>query len=188
MWIRRQSDQSGRAGEEGFTFLGECSYFKGVAIFVGTVRIDGRIEGEIHTKGRVEVGKNAVVEGTITAGELISNGRINGNVTAANQVRLLRCSVLIGEVHTPVFSMEEGAHFEGLHSMGREPSGGDGAVPLQHDERPASEQQSSSQDLQGRAFRTRHHRPLAFSKLPSRLPPLSPKGRGELPLKGERAT
>jgi len=166
MWIRRQSDQSGRAGEEGFTFLGECSYFKGVAIFVGTVRIDGRIEGEIHTKGRVEVGKNAVVEGTITAGELISNGRINGNVTAANQVRLLRCSVLIGEVHTPVFSMEEGAHFEGLHSMGREPSGGDGAVPLQHDERPASEQQSSSQDLQGRAFRTRRHRPLAFSKLP----------------------
>src|SRR5206468_10565387 len=122
MWIRRQSDQSGRAGEEGFTFLGECSYFKGVAIFVGTVRIDGRIEGEIHTKGRVEVGKNAVVEGTITAGELISNGRINGNVTAANQVRLLRCSVLIGEVHTPVFSMEEGAHFEGLHSMGRERS------------------------------------------------------------------
>jgi len=188
MWIRKQSDQSGRAGEEGFTFLGECSYFKGVAIFVGTVRIDGRIEGEIHTKGRVEVGKNAVVEGTITAGELISNGRINGNVTAANQVRLLRCSVLIGEVHTPVFSMEEGAHFEGLHSMGREPSGGDGAVPLQHDERPASEQQSSSQDLQGRAFRTLRHRPLAFSKLPSRLPPLSPKGRGELPLKGERAT
>src|SRR5438046_8693926 len=105
MWIRRQSDQSGRAGEEGFTFLGECSYFKGVAIFVGTVRIDGRIEGEIHTKGKVEVGKNAVVEGTITAGELIGNGRINGHVTEDNQVRLHRCSVLIGEADTPVVPM-----------------------------------------------------------------------------------
>lgn len=171
MWIKRQRDQSGRAGEEGFTFLGECSIFKGVARFAGTVRIDGRIEGEIHTNGRVEVGKDAVIEGTITAGELISNGRINGNVTAATQVRLLRSSVLIGEVHTPVFSVEEGAHFEGFHSMG-EPPGGDGAAPLQRGERPASGQQSSSRDPQGGVFQTRRHRPLTFSQLPSRRPRL----------------
>lgn len=148
MWIRRQRDRSGSAGEEGFTFLGECSNFKGVARFVGTVRIDGRIEGEIHTNGRVEVGKDAVIEGTITAGELISNGRINGNVTAATQVRLLRSSVLIGEVHTPVFSMEEGAHFECLHNTGVE--------------------QSSCHEPQGGAFQTRRHRRLTFSQLPSR--------------------
>ncbi|MGH7252934.1 MAG: bactofilin family protein [Nitrospiraceae bacterium] len=121
MWTIRQRDRSGRAGQEDITFLGEGINFKGVASFVGTVRIDGRIEGEIHTNGRVEVGKNAVIEGTISAGALVNNGRINGRVTAANQVRLLRSSVLIGEVHTPVFSIEEGAHFEGLCSVGTVP-------------------------------------------------------------------
>jgi len=117
MWTRKQKDQSSRAGQEDFTFLGEGIKFKGVASFVGTVRIDGRINGEIHTDGRVEVGPHAVIEGTITACELISNGRINGSIIAAHQVRLLRSSILIGEVHTPVFSVEEGAHFEGLCSM-----------------------------------------------------------------------
>lgn len=117
MWTRRQREPDERAGQEDFTFLGEGIKFKGVASFVGTVRIDGRINGEIHTDGRVEVGPHAVIEGTITACELISHGTINGSIIAANQVRLLSSSVLIGEVHTPVFSVEEGAHFEGHCSM-----------------------------------------------------------------------
>lgn len=117
MWTRRQRDRNGTTEREDLTFLGESINFKGVASFVGTVRIDGQIEGEIYTNGRVEVGTNAVIKGTITAGTLISNGRINGSVTAGNKVQLLRSSVLIGEVHAPVFYMEEGAHFEGICRM-----------------------------------------------------------------------
>ena len=84
----------------------------------GTVRIDGRLEGDIHTKGQVIVGEDGVVKGTIAAGVLISSGRIKAAVTASERVQLLKTGILMGEVHTPVFAMEEGAKFQGTSDMG----------------------------------------------------------------------
>ena len=110
--------KDGPEDEENFTFLGRGVNFKGVVSFDGTVRIDGRLEGEIHTKGTLMVGEHAVLKGIITAGTLISGGKINGTITALEKVQLLKSGVLIGEVHAPSFSMEEGAHFQGICDMG----------------------------------------------------------------------
>ncbi len=110
--------KEGPEDEENFTFLGRGVNFKGVVSFDGTVRIDGRLEGEIHTKGTLMVGEHAVLKGIITAGTLISGGKINGTITALEKVQLLKSGVLIGEVHAPSFSMEEGAHFQGICDMG----------------------------------------------------------------------
>ena len=117
MWELNGKKTDGRGEEENFTFLGKGVDFKGVVCFDGTVRIDGRLEGEIHTKGTLEVGEHAVIKGIITTGILISNGTVNGTITAIEKVQLLKSGVLIGEVRTPSFSMEEGAHFQGLCDM-----------------------------------------------------------------------
>lgn len=117
MWEFSGKKTDGRSEEENFTFFGKGVDFKGVVCFDGTLRIDGRLEGEIHTKGTLEVGEHAVIKGIITAGILISNGTINGSITAIEKVQLLKSGVLIGEVRTPSFSMEEGAHFQGLCDM-----------------------------------------------------------------------
>ena len=107
--------------DEALTFLGRGVNFKGVFSFDGTVRIDGRLEGEIHTKGTLMVGEQAMIKGTISAGTLISNGKINGTVTAHEKVQLLKSAVLVGEVHTPSLSVEEGAHIHGTCDMGTGP-------------------------------------------------------------------
>src|SRR5881397_4431870 len=117
MWVNGHK-KDGPDDEENFTFLGRGVNFKGVVSFDGTVRIDGRLEGEIHTKGTLMVGEHAVLKGIITAGTLISGGKINGTITASEKVQLLKSGTLIGEVHAPSFSMEEGAHFQGLCDMG----------------------------------------------------------------------
>lgn len=117
MWEFNGKKADGRSEEENFTFLGKGVDFKGVVCFDGTVRIDGRLEGEIHTKGTLEVGEHAVIKGIITTGILINNGTINGTITAIEKVQLLKSGVLIGEVRTPSFSIEEGAHFQGLCDM-----------------------------------------------------------------------
>jgi len=117
MWVNGHK-KDGPDDEENFTFLGRGVNFKGVVSFDGTVRIDGRLEGEIHTKGTLMVGEHAVLKGIITAGTLISGGKINGTITALEKVQLLKSGVLIGEVHAPSFSMEEGAHFQGICDMG----------------------------------------------------------------------
>jgi cytoskeletal protein CcmA (bactofilin family) len=101
-----------------FTFLGRGVDFKGVFNFDGTVRIDGRIEGEIHTKGTLIVGEGAVIKGLITAGTLVCGGKIKGNVSATERVQLLKSALVVGDVRTPSFSVEDGAHLHGMCEMG----------------------------------------------------------------------
>ena len=117
MWKRNGKHNSLR-DDETFTFLGKGVDVKGVIHFDGTVRIDGRLEGEIHTKGTLIVGENAVIKGIISAGSLICSGKINGTINAAEKVELMKPAVLIGDVRSPSISMEPGAHFHGMCDMG----------------------------------------------------------------------
>jgi cytoskeletal protein CcmA (bactofilin family) len=39
-------------------------------------------------------------------------------VTATERLQLLKTGILVGEVHAPAFSMEDGAKFQGLADMG----------------------------------------------------------------------
>jgi len=107
----------GYMDDDNITLLARGVELKGEIRVEGTVRIDGRLHGEVHTKGQVIVGEDGLVTGTIYAGTLICSGRIKANVTATERVQLLQPGVLIGEVHCPVFSMEEGAKFQGLSDM-----------------------------------------------------------------------
>lgn len=104
--------------DDNFTFLGKGVEFKGVVNFDGTVRIDGKLEGEIHTTGTLIVGELAVVKGIISAGTLITSGKINGTVTATERIQILKQGVLIGDIRTPTIAIEDGAHFHGMCDMG----------------------------------------------------------------------
>lgn len=100
------------------TLLAKGVELRGEIKVEGTVRIDGRLEGEVQTKGEIIVGEDGMVQGTIFAGSLISSGRIKATVTATERVQLLKTAILIGEVHCPVMSMEDGAKFQGVSDMG----------------------------------------------------------------------
>lgn len=118
MWGLSGPKQSTIIEDENFTFLGRGVDFKGIVHFDGTVRIDGRLEGEIHTKGTLIIGTHAMIKGIITAGTLINGGKIQASVTAIDKVQLLKSGILIGDVRSPAFSMEEGARFQGMCDMG----------------------------------------------------------------------
>ncbi len=117
MWGRNEQKKT-LVEDENFTFLGRGVDFKGVVHFDGTVRIDGRLDGEIHTKGTLIIGEHAVLRGVITAGTIVSGGKIQANITASEKVQILKTGLLIGDVRSPLFSMEEGARFQGLCDMG----------------------------------------------------------------------
>lgn len=118
MWTIGEKTSQDGVGTENFTFLGKGVDFKGVLNFNGTVRVDGRVEGEIHTTGTLILGEHAVITGIIDAGTLMTSGKINGTVTATERVQILKPAVLIGDVHTPSITIEDGAHFHGMCHMG----------------------------------------------------------------------
>jgi cytoskeletal protein CcmA (bactofilin family) len=100
-------------------FVGKGVEFKGTIIYSGTVRIDGHLEGEIETDGVLVVGEEAVISAKISAGTIICQGRLTGDVMAKEKVKLLSPAVMNGSVSTPLLSMEEGVLFNGSLEMKR---------------------------------------------------------------------
>jgi cytoskeletal protein CcmA (bactofilin family) len=94
-------------------FLGVGTEYRGKLDFVGTVRIDGRFEGEITTDGDLVLGRKAHVTGLVRVGRLTSCGRIDGDVVVKEHTVLEKTSVLNGSLSTPVLEVERGAVIEG---------------------------------------------------------------------------
>ena len=97
--------------------MGEGVEFKGVINYKGTIRVDGQLEGEIHTTGVLVVGQRAVLKAKVEAGTILCQGRIVGDIVATEKIQLLSPAVLSGSVKTPSLSMEEGVLFNGTCGM-----------------------------------------------------------------------
>jgi cytoskeletal protein CcmA (bactofilin family) len=98
-------------------FLGVGTEYKGKLDFTGTVRIDGRFEGEISTEGVLILGRKARIEGTVCVGQLNSCGEILGEVRVKEKAVFEKTSVLKGSLDTPVLVVEKGAVVEGTINM-----------------------------------------------------------------------
>ncbi|MFQ5801379.1 MAG: polymer-forming cytoskeletal protein [Candidatus Methylomirabilales bacterium] len=99
-------------------FLGEGTEFRGVLSFQGTVRIDGRLEGEVLGDELLIVGEEGVLKAEVEVGTLISSGKIMGNIRAKNRIELLASSRIIGNITTPCLVVAEGAILNGTCDMG----------------------------------------------------------------------
>jgi cytoskeletal protein CcmA (bactofilin family) len=77
----------------------------------GTVKIFGRVEGELHAS-TVLIAPGADVEGDIVADELSVGGRVKGTIHA-NRVKLNSTAVVEGDIFHRSLSIEENARFEG---------------------------------------------------------------------------
>ncbi len=104
------------------SLLGEGSAFKGKLSFFGTVRIEGKLEGDVLSEDTLVVGHGGHVHGTISVGTLIvTGGVVEATVKAAKAVEIHPPGRLSGEVETPTFIIEKGAVFQGNCSMPSEP-------------------------------------------------------------------
>jgi cytoskeletal protein CcmA (bactofilin family) len=102
MWDKKRGDMESDNGN--FTVLGKDVTFKGIVHFHSTVQIDSAFEGEIHAKGMLVIGENAVIRGTIVAETIVCRGKIHGNVNATSKIQLLKPAVLVGDISSPSFS------------------------------------------------------------------------------------
>ena len=83
---------------------------------------DGSIKGNIQSKGSLTVGKNADVEGDITADRVVIEGKVSGNGKFEN-CRVASTAQIFGSVTTLALEMEEGATLSGDCRVGQSPGG-----------------------------------------------------------------
>ena len=108
-------------GREEFTaLLGSGTEYQGQLNFKGTVRIDGRFIGSICSEGKLILGKDANIEGTIAVSELVVHGTLNGEIRVSKRTVLHQTAKVAGVLSTPLLAMEEGALLQGELRMGKE--------------------------------------------------------------------
>jgi len=105
----------------------------------GPFRIDGTIEGNVKTSGKVVVGKTGFIKGTLQGENADFEGKFSGKLILSGTLSLKSTANIEGEVHISKLAVEPGATFNATCSMG-------GAVkPLAAGESSKSQQTKSVQ-------------------------------------------
>ena len=110
----------GSRGSAGETYLDAGSVLTGELRFAGSVRLEGRVEGQIHAGQTVIVGEHAEVDASIEADTLEVYGTVVGDIRVARRTLLHKSARVEGEIQTAGIVVEEGAHFKGCILIGRE--------------------------------------------------------------------
>jgi len=116
MIMKKGKESKVEAGEIN-AFLGKGTDFNGKLAFEGTVRLDGKLSGEIYTPGTLIVGESAVLNADVTVNTLILSGELTGNIEAKTRVEIHAPAKLYGNINTPVLVIDEGVIFGGSCTM-----------------------------------------------------------------------
>jgi cytoskeletal protein CcmA (bactofilin family) len=110
--------------------LGPGTEFNGKLIFKGTVRIDGKFNGEIISNDILIIGEGAEVQARIQAGTVIvKGGTVIGDITATDLVEIHSPGRLKGNITAKSLYIDKGVVFEGECKMARTPAAATSAAP-----------------------------------------------------------
>ena len=85
--------------------------------FSSELVIDGKVEGNITSSGKLTVGTHATVVGDIRAGFVTIQGAVEENVLATERCALQAGGRLHGDIESPRLAMDENASFVGSASV-----------------------------------------------------------------------
>ena len=98
-------------------YMGEDTIFNWLLNYTGTVRIDGKFEGQVITEDTLIIGETGHLTGEISAGTIICLGYVEGTVMASQKVEIHSTSKVVGTIKTPGLHVEVGGVFDGTCDM-----------------------------------------------------------------------
>lgn len=97
--------------------IGHGTTIEGKIRSQGSVRVDGRIIGEINAYEAVSIGVAGEVDGNISAKNITIGGKVRGSLTAQEKLVFLEQAVVQGDIRASKLVIDEGAMFDGKCSM-----------------------------------------------------------------------
>ncbi len=111
----------------------------------GSVRIDGKLEGDLICASDAIIGKSAVIKGNITVNTVTIEGTINGNITAKDKIDMKSTAKVNGDIAAKRLAVEDGVTFIGRSEVNPAGSGAAGnAAPATSAEPPPAKDGSGS--------------------------------------------
>ena len=99
------------------TVVGTSVKLKGTLKSDGDITVDGSVNGEIKTKGTVNVGPNAHIIANVQAKNVNISGTVQGNVTANERLSISESGRVFGDIAANILSVSAGAIFSGKSVM-----------------------------------------------------------------------
>jgi cytoskeletal protein CcmA (bactofilin family) len=115
------------ASEASQTILGADAIFKGEMTYEGAMRIEGKFEGKLNSKGRLAIGRNADITGEIDVGRVNVEGAFKGNISARERVEVSSSARVLGDLRAPKLVVAEGATLIGNFNISPEAVKGNAA-------------------------------------------------------------
>jgi len=81
------------------------------------LRINGKFEGNLDTRGNLTIGTTAVINADIVGDNIIIGGHIKGKITAKERLTLLPQAVVEGHIYPARLNIAEGAILQGQCTM-----------------------------------------------------------------------
>ncbi len=113
---KKDAEDVGKGGELS-TIIGRGSVIEGSVTVVNSLRVDGRINGNVSTPESLVVGKDGEIKGEISVGNAVIGGRVEGKILAKGKVVLEGKAYFRGELRTTKLVIDEGAFFDGSCHM-----------------------------------------------------------------------
>lgn len=97
--------------------ISEGTSITGEVVSSNDIRVDGRVKGKMYSEGRIVVGENACIEGTLICNDLDLWGKVDGSVYVKNLLSIKSSSTVDGDLHVRKLQVEIGAAFNGTCQM-----------------------------------------------------------------------
>ncbi|GMU86142.1 MAG: hypothetical protein AMXMBFR48_13840 [Ignavibacteriales bacterium] len=112
--------------DSGVSIISPGVEINGDIVTKGSVRVDGKITGNIVSEGNITIGQTGEVKGDIKALSIVIDGKVNGTIYSQERLHLESHAEIEGDLFVSKLIIEEGAHFIGKSSMGIKKENRDG--------------------------------------------------------------
>ncbi|GAA0338293.1 hypothetical protein GCM10008967_30710 [Bacillus carboniphilus] len=99
------------------TIIGVGTIIEGNVKHETSIRVDGKIYGEVDCAGDIYIGKEGYIESTIKGKNIIVAGEINGNICTTGKIHIQPDGKVTGNVTTQGLIIEDGGIFNGQSTI-----------------------------------------------------------------------
>lgn len=99
------------------TIIGQGTIIEGKIKHPSSLRIDGKIYGEVDCAGDIFIGKDGYVEPTLKGKNIIIAGEVNGDIYTTEKVHVQASGKISGSATTNGIIIDDGGVFNGYSTI-----------------------------------------------------------------------
>jgi cytoskeletal protein CcmA (bactofilin family) len=99
------------------TIVGPSVFLKGKLKSDGTIKIQGKVSGEIKAKGDILIDEGSDIKAIVQSRNMVVSGEVTGDLDASGEIQLTETAKVVGNISCKSLIIKMGALFIGKSSM-----------------------------------------------------------------------